>query len=138
MDRSAAQAWLDRYASAWRSYDRDEIGSLFSDDATYRYHPFDPEDETLRGREAIVESWLAPDGNASERDEPGTYDGSYAPWAVDGDRLVATGTSRYWTDATRTTLDRVYHNVFLLRFDGEGRCREFVELYMQEPKPDRS
>ena len=135
MDRNAAQAWLDRYAAAWETFDRDEIGALFSDDATYRYHPYDPEDETLRGREAIVESWLEPDGNASERDEPGTYAGSYTAWAVDGDRVVATGTSSYWTDASRATLDRVYHNVFLLEFDGEGRCRSFVELYMQDPDP---
>ncbi len=133
MDRNAAQGWLDRYAAAWRSYDRDEIGALFAEDATYRYHPFDPEDETLRGRDAIAADWIAPDGTAAERDEPGTYDGSYAAWAVDGDRVVATGTSSYWTDASRATLERMYHNVFLLEFDGEGRCRSFVELYMKEP-----
>jgi ketosteroid isomerase-like protein len=134
MDRNAAQAWLDRYAAAWRSYDRDEIGALFSEDATYRYHVFDPEDETLRGRDAIVADWIAPDGTATERDEPGTYDGSYAVWAVDGDRVVATGTSSYWTDASRATLERMYHNVFLLEFDADGQCRSFVELYMKEPE----
>lgn len=65
MDRNGAQAWLDRYAAAWRSYDRDEIAALFSEDATYRYHVYDPENETLRGRDAIVEDWLAPDGTAA-------------------------------------------------------------------------
>jgi ketosteroid isomerase-like protein len=135
MDRSAAQAWLDRYAAAWKSFDPEEIGALFSDDATYRYHPFDPENETLRGRAAIVADWLQPDGDASTRDGPGKYDGEYAPWAVDGDRVVATGISRYWTDASRATLERTYHNVFLLRFDDAGRCTEFSELYMKEPDP---
>lgn len=135
MDRTAAQAWLDRYTAAWKSYDPDEIGALFSESATYRYHPYDPEDEVLRGRDAIVADWINPDGNASTRDEPGTYDAEYTPWAVDGNRVVATGMSRYWTDASRATLSRSYHNVFLLTFDEEGRCTDFSELYMKEPEP---
>jgi ketosteroid isomerase-like protein len=135
MDRSAAQAWLDRYTAAWKTYDPDDIGALFSESATYRYHPYDPEDEVLRGRDAIVADWLSPDGNASTRDEPGTFDAEYTPWAVDGNRVVATGMSRYWTDASRTTLSRSYHNVFLLTFDDEGRCTDFSELYMKEPEP---
>ena len=134
MDRSAAQAWLNRYTAAWKSYDRDEIAALFSADATYRYHPFDPENEVVRGRDAIVAAWLEPEGNASGRDQPGTYDGSYEPWAIDGDRVVATGISRYWTDASRARLARTYHNVFLLRFDAAGDCAEFTELFMQEPE----
>ena len=50
------QEWLDAYVAAWRSYDHAAIGALFADDATYAYHPWD---EPLRGREAIVASWLA-------------------------------------------------------------------------------
>jgi hypothetical protein len=26
---------------------------------------------------------------------------------------------------------RIFHNCFVLRFDGDGRCREFTEYYMQ-------
>lgn len=135
MDQRSAQDWLDRYVAAWKSYDPEEIGALFAEDATYRYHPFDPEDEVLRGRAAIVADWLQPDGNASTRDEPGTFDGAYTPWAIAGDQVVATGTSRYYTDAGKGTVARLYHNVFLLRFDEAGLCREFTELYMQEPGP---
>ena len=47
LDRSAFQAWLDRYVAAWKSYDPTAIGDLFSDDAKYRYHP---EDEPVVGR----------------------------------------------------------------------------------------
>ena len=133
MDRSAAQAWLDAYVEAWKTYDADQVAALFAEDATYRYHPYDPDNETVRGREAIVRDWIEPDGNASTRDEPGTYDGHYEPWAVDGNRVVAVGESRYWTDATRAHLERTYLNVFLIEFDGEGRCRTFVEYYMKEP-----
>src|SRR6188474_1650141 len=133
MDRSAAQAWLDAYVEAWKSYDRDQVEALFAEDVTYRYHPFDPDHEVLRGRDAVVNGWLEPDGNASSRDEEGTYDARYEVYAVDGDKVVAVGTSTYYPDTTRTTPDRVYHNVFLIEFDGAGRCRDFTEYYMKQP-----
>ena len=106
MDRSAVQAWLDRYVEAWKSYDQAAIEALFAPDATYRYHPYDK--DALEGRDAIVANWL------ENRDVAGTYDGHYEPYAVEGDRAVATGTSSYWTDASKATLDRVYDNVYLL------------------------
>lgn len=93
MDRSSVQGWLDRYVAAWKSYDRAEIESLFASEATYRYHPYDAEDEIVRGRDAIVSDWVEPDGAASTRDAPGTYDARYEPYAVDGDRAVVTGAS---------------------------------------------
>ena len=131
MDRDAVQAWLDRYVAAWKSYDPDAITALFSDDVAYRYHP---SDEPIVGRDAVVASWLeeSESGNASSHDAPGTYDASYAPFAVDGDIVVATGSSSY-----RETPDgpvvRVYDNCFLMRFDDEGRCREFADVYMKRP-----
>lgn len=76
---------------------------------------------------------MTPDGSASGRDAPGTYESHYEPYAVDGDRAVAVGTSTYWTDATRAKLRVIYHNVFLLEFDAEGRCRSFTELFIQQP-----
>lgn len=135
MDRSAVQEWLDRYVEAWKSYDPAQIASLFAESATYRYHPYDPEDEVVRGRDAIVRDWIEPDGNASTRDEPNTYDARYEPYAVDGDRAVAVGTSSYWTDATRSKLERIYYNVFLLRFDDGGRCIDFTEYFLKGPDP---
>lgn len=123
------QRWLDRYVAAWKSYDAAEIGELFSADAEYRYHPWD---EPVRGRDAIVTAWIAPDGDASTRDEPGTYDAAYRPWAIDGDRAVAVGTSDYFTDATRATREQRYHNVYLLEFGADGRCRSFTEWFIQE------
>jgi ketosteroid isomerase-like protein len=132
MDRTSAQDWLDAYVGAWKSYDRDEIGELFAEDVAYRYHPYD---EPLVGRDAVVDSWLGEsdaDG-ASTRDAPGTYDAHYTPYAVDGDALVATGTSVY-QDHPDGPVTRTYDNCFLVRFDDEGRCVEFTELYMQRPR----
>ena len=131
MDRDAAQSWLDRYVGAWLSYERDEIAGLFSDDVAYRYHPYD---EPVVGRDAVVASWLgeAASDSGSTRDAPGTYEASYHPVAVDGDTVVATGTSRY-RDITGGPVVRTYDNCFVIRFDPEGRCREFTEYYVQRP-----
>ena len=129
IDQDHVQLWLDDYVRAWESYDADEIGALFLDDAEYRWHPYDSGDDVARGREQIVAGWLEEDA----RDPEGTYEGRYEPVAVDGNVVVARGTSRYFTDAARTTLDREYHNVFLMEFDDEGRCRSFTELYMRTP-----
>jgi nuclear transport factor 2 (NTF2) superfamily protein len=112
--------WLDGYIDAWMTYDPDKIRALFSEDAEYRYHPWD---EPVRGREAIVADWL------DSPDTPGTYIATYGAWAVDGKRAVATGTSRY-DDHTQK---RTYHNVFLLEFDDAGLCSSFTEVFLQEP-----
>jgi len=112
------------------SYDPELIGALFADAAEYRYHPWD---EPVRGRAAIVASWVEPDGSASGRDQPGTYDARYEPFTVDGDRAVAVGWSRYWTDPSRTRLRDTYRNCFLLVFDRDRQCTSFTELFMREP-----
>jgi uncharacterized protein (TIGR02246 family) len=132
MDREGVQAWLDRYVEAWQTYDASLIGELFSPDADYRYRP---SDEPVHGRDAIVESWLTPRGPASARDEPGTFEGRYAPFAVEGDRAVAVGSTRYWTDVSRAALDKAYDNAWLLEFDPSGRCRSFTEFFMRRREP---
>jgi hypothetical protein len=132
MDHQVAQRWLDRYLAAWLSYDRDAIGALFSDDVSYRYHPWD---EPILGRDAVVASWLGEgegDDDASPRDAPGTYDAAYAPVAVDRDVVVATGTTSYRADPDGP-VTQTFANCFVMRFDGEGRCREFTEYYAKHP-----
>ena len=133
MDRDAAQTWLDDYVAAWKSYDRDAIAALFAEDVAYRYHPYD---EPLVGRDAVVDSWLGENDadGASTRDAPDTYDAHYTPYAVDGDTLVATGTSVY-QDHPDGPVTHTFDNCFLIRFDDEGRCVEFTELYMERPSP---
>ena len=131
MDRQTAQEWLDRYVDAWLSYDRDAVSGLFSEDIVYRYHP---SDEPTVGRDPVVASWLGEgaSGGASTRDTPGTYEAKYSPVAVDGDIVVATGTSSY-REVPGGPFVRIYDNCFVMRFDGEGRCREFTEYYSRRP-----
>jgi ketosteroid isomerase-like protein len=121
------QAWLDAYEHAWETYDAAEIGALFTDDAVYRWHPFD---EPEVGREAIVFGWLNPGGNASDRDKPGTYKAELRPYVVEGNKAVAIGECTYWTDTTRTKVARIYYNNWLLEFAEDGKCSSFTEYYM--------
>jgi SnoaL-like domain len=123
MERDAFQRWLDHYVEAWRTYDAEAIGQLFADGAVYRYHPYDEGDDVVVGRSAIVASWLG------DRDDPGSWSAEYEPFAVDGERAVAVGVSRYL--AADGTLDREYHNAFLCRFDDTGLCTEFTEFFMR-------
>lgn len=117
------QRWLDRYIAAWRSYDEAAIGDLFTDDVSYRYYPYaDP----IVGRDRIVAAWR------EDQDDPATWTAHYAPYAVDGDRAVAVGESRY-VDA-EGAFRELYFNTFLLRFDEAGRCAEFTEYFVQLPE----
>jgi len=94
--RDDVQRWLDAYVDAWRTYDRGAIGDLFAEDARYAYQPYR---EPVVGREAIVADWL------EDPDAAGSWDARYEPYAVDGDRAVAVGESRYLeTDGSLKTV----------------------------------
>ena len=122
MRREDVSGWLERYVAAWKSGERAEIEALFSSDASYRYHSYG---EPLVGQAAIADSWL------DEPDRPGSFDASYECFAADGDAAVAIGTSTYFK--ADGEVDRVYDNVFALRFDAEGRCSDFTEWYVKRP-----
>jgi ketosteroid isomerase-like protein len=133
MERSQVARWLADYVEAWKSYEPEAIAALFSEDVECRFHPYD---KPVIGRRAVVESWLGEGEHegAPDRDEPGTYEATYEPIAVDGDVAVATGSSSYRTEAGGP-VEEVYDNCFVMRFDREGRCREFTEWYMKRPNP---
>ncbi len=123
MTRDDVQRWLDAYVAAWHSYEPLAIGALFAADATYRYHPWD---EPLVGRDAIVADWR------DDQDAAGSWEAHYEPYAIEGDRAVAIGESRYLEpDGAFRAL---FYNVWTLRFDGDGRCTEFVEYFTELPK----
>ena len=111
-------AWLGRYIAAWKSYDADAIGELFSAEAVYSYRAGR---RVVTGRDAIVEAWL------TDRDEPGTWEAHYEPLAIDEDVHVAIGWTRYLDDEE---VRDEYSNIFVCRFDDAGRCREFTEWWM--------
>ena len=58
MNTADVQAWLNRYVEAWRTNDREQVESLFTEDATYRYHPYGGDSHASKGREAIQKSFV--------------------------------------------------------------------------------
>jgi ketosteroid isomerase-like protein len=131
VDTATVAAWLDAYVAAWKSYDPEAIGALFADDVKYRFHPYD---DPVEGREAVVESWLGEGEHegAPGRDAEGADNASYRPIAVDGDVAVASGSSTY-TRGPGGPIDEIYDNCFVMRFDADGRCREFTEWFVKRP-----
>lgn len=121
MNHQQFQQWLDRYVEAWKTYDPARIGALFSEDATYRHSP--QEVDGVRGRQAIIDSWL------ERPDEKGTYDARYEPLAIDGDVHVAHGLTSYYDGEGR--LRDQYWNVYVCRFNDAGECTDFTEYWMR-------
>lgn len=122
MGDATLSEWMKGYIRAWNSNDPEHIGSLFSDDARYYTAPFRP---PWMGREGIVQGWL------ESKDEPGQTDFTWEPLVVTGDLAVVVGVTIY--HATRNEPETRYSNLWVLRFDGEGRCSEFTEWWMQHP-----
>ncbi|HEU4895404.1 MAG TPA: nuclear transport factor 2 family protein [Acidimicrobiia bacterium] len=121
MNHAQVQDWLDRYIGAWRSNDTADVAGLFSEDVVYSYRPWVDDEVAVSGRDAVVASWL------ENPDDPEGWEASYSPYAVDGNKAVATGWSRYLP--TDDVAERLYHNAYLLEFDDEGRCSSFREFF---------
>jgi hypothetical protein len=117
MTEGDLQRWLDAYVEAWRTYDLEAIGALFSEDARYAYRPYQ---EPIVGRAAIVADWR------EDRDAPGSWEASYRPLLVHGDRAIAEGETRYASGD-------VYSNLWVMRFDDARLCTDFVEWFMKHP-----
>lgn len=120
MDSSTVTAWVDQYVRAWNSNDPAEIGALFTDDASYFTGPFDA---PWVGRDVIVREWL------KRQDALGSTTFRYELLAT----TVETGVVRGWT---------LYHdpptefsNIWLVRLDPDGRCREFTEWWVDRRTP---
>ena len=123
INSDSVNVWLSKYVDAWKSYDPEAIGALFSDDARYYYAPYS---EPLEGREAIVADWL------KNKDKAGTYTAEYKLIATNGNLAVTNGRSTYFEDDGKT-IRREYDNIFVIEFDELGRCNFFKEWYMKKP-----
>jgi uncharacterized protein (TIGR02246 family) len=119
MDETQLGRWVEGYVQAWNSNDPAEIADLFAEDGTYRTEPYAL---PWRGRQAIVDGWLA------HRDEPGQATFRWHPVVVADEVAVVEGRTEYRTDPPRN-----YRNIWVIRLDGRGRCTEFTEWWMTEP-----
>lgn len=118
MDAATVMAWVDEYIQAWNSNDVEDIGRLFTVDAAYYTGPFDP---SWRGREAIVQGWLG------RQDTPGNTTFRYEVLANMADTAIIRGWTHYHHPP------REFSNIWLIRFDLHGQCREFTEWWMERP-----
>jgi uncharacterized protein (TIGR02246 family) len=115
MDSASISDWVERYRRAWNSNDPVEIGALFSDDALYYTGPFDA---PWSGRDTIVREWLA------RQDAPGSTAFRYEVLAAAPETGVIRGWTQYHDPA------QTFSNIWLVRFDPAGRCREFTEWWV--------
>ncbi|MGH2488628.1 MAG: nuclear transport factor 2 family protein [Candidatus Limnocylindria bacterium] len=122
---AALADWLDRYEQAWRNNDAAQIADLFTEDAVYRWHPWEEPSDGADGRDEIVQAWL------DQPDDPDDWTLGCEPLAVNGELGVARCVTRY--RATARGPARVYHNIWLVSLTDDGRCSEFTEYYMKEP-----
>jgi hypothetical protein len=110
-------SWMDAYIEAWASNDPDQIAALFTVDAVY-----DPQtaDGELHGHQEIVDWWQEKD------DDPESWDFEWLPLVETEEIAVVTGATRYVDPETS------YRNLFVIKFDEDGRCRDFTEWYIEE------
>jgi hypothetical protein len=114
MDRDELACWVDAYERLWRTPGTDGLSEIFSDDATYSPAPFA---DARRGLRAISELWeserLAPDEE---------FDLDSEVVAMDGDTGVLRVEVRYGPPR-----ERLYRDLWIVRFDTDGRCTAFEE-----------
>jgi len=118
-DLEAVTLWVDGYVRAWNTNDPAGIGELFAEDAAYYTAPYR---EPWRGRDTIVSQWLA------RRDEPGETSFSWYPVTVTPELSILQGTTVHPTET--------YSNLWLIRLDTVGQCREFTEWWMRHGEPE--
>jgi ketosteroid isomerase-like protein len=121
IDRATVRSWLAGYVRAWTTNDPADIEALFTPDAVYRPTPHS---DGWHGHRAIVAGWIG------RKDDPGTWSFEHTILAVDGDVAVVEGRTAY----KAPPLD--YSNLWVLRFAPDGRCREYVEWWVDRNAPD--
>lgn len=123
MTRDDVRRWLEGYEKAWRSAGTGQLGDLFADEVTYVASPWaDP----VEGLAALAEFWEA------EREGPDeSFDIATEVVAVEGDTAVV----RVRVDYEKSDAG-AWRDLWVLRLDGDGRCRHFEEWPFAPDQPD--
>jgi len=120
VDTSAIDRWLEGYVEAWSTDDPADIAPLFATDAIYYTTPFS---QPHVGADDIVSWWR-------EQGDSGTgWTFVYDVVAREGDLHVVRGVTRYPAGAEDEAA-KIYHNIWLVTLNAEGRATEFVEYWM--------
>jgi len=116
------QKWIEGYEHAWRTPGTDELGGLFTADATYLLSPYE---EPVVGLEAICSMWEKERDGAAE-----VFTLSTEILAADGNTAVVRAEVRYGQP-----VDQEYRDLWVLRFDPYGRCSWFEEWAYWPDRP---
>jgi hypothetical protein len=108
---------MDGYVLAWSSNETGHIQALFSENAVY-----DPQtaDGEWHGIDEIVQHWQ------DIGDSEDNWDFQWLPLVETDDIAVVTGRTNYREPPAS------YRNLFVIRFNDEGRCYDFTEWYIEE------
>ena len=112
--RAEVEAWVAAYERAWRTAGTAPLRELFSEGATYRMSPYA---EPAVGLAEIATLW--------ERERQGpdeAFEMRHEVVAVEGDVAVVRIEVAYGEPRGAE-----YRDLWILRLDAEGRCREFEE-----------
>jgi hypothetical protein len=123
LNRAELQDWIAAYERAWRSPGTDDLGELFADGASYKNAPYE---QPYRGLAAIADMW--------ERERAGpdeAFEMTSEVVAVERDSGVAKVEVRYAGPPQKQ-----YHDLWIVRLDGTGRCVEFEEWPFWPPGQD--
>jgi hypothetical protein len=123
MDRSAVERWVTDYERVWRTPGTELLAGLFTSDASYLPSPWA---EPAVGLEAIGRFWEV---EREGPDEPFAMTSEVV--AVDG----ATAVVRVSVDYTGRD-GTVWRDLWVLRFEEDGRCSAFEEWPFAPGQPD--
>lgn len=114
MDRAAVEAWVAGYERAWRTAGTAPLAEVFAPGVSYLPSPWR---EPIEGLDRLGPWWEA---GRDGHDEPFTMTSEVV--AVDGDTAVVRVAVEYQRDEPKR-----WRDLWVLRFDGQGRCVAFEE-----------
>lgn len=123
MDRAAVEHWVAEYERAWRTPGIEPLAELFSPDVSYLPSPWA---QPIEGLSQLGPWW---DDGRDGPDEPFTMTSEVV--AVDGDTAVVRVAVEYQRDQPAR-----WRDLWVLRFDGDGRCTAFEEWPFAPGQPD--
>jgi ketosteroid isomerase-like protein len=123
VDREHVERWVADYERAWRSPGTADLAELFAPDATYLPSPWaDP----VAGAADLAAFWDA------ERQGPDeVFAMTHEVVAVEGDTAVVRVAVDYGEPVTAR-----WRDLWVVRFDADGRCAAFEEWPFAPGQPD--
>ena len=114
VDRAWVRRWVDGFEAAWRTHGTEELAAIFSRDAIYLHSPYA---DAVEGLPKIRTMWEEDRNGPEER-----FTLSTEIVAVEEGTAVVRALVRYGEP-----MRQEYTDLWVLRFDDEGRCSRFEE-----------